>query len=183
MVAYNQASINMALVNSMNSTVGTLFTNESIVIRSIPNGFIVTTIDGSSVANLSSITTEGNWPDHTVTNYTQNSQSVWIFTQTSRSVGRKGCPYLCVEGMGILEFPVQGGTLTSTQVPHDAFCLLVEDNDRQKPIVSNRTPAKWFKNPLASLDRLRVSLKNADGSEFLMSNSDRVIFIFDILCE
>lgn len=183
--AYNQDDVNIAIANSMNKSFGTYFASSHILIRSLPNGFFVTYRENTSDKdrNIQTIITDGEWPAHSIINHTKNLENVWIFTQTSRSSGRKGCPYLCVEGMGILEFPMQGGTLSSMQVPHDAFCLLVEDNDRQKPIVSNRSPAKWFKNPLSSLDRLTVSLKNADGSAFHISDQDRVIFIFDILCE
>lgn len=181
--SYNEVNINQVVVNSMNTNSGTLWASESYVITSLPNGFMVTVRDGSSSVNLESVVAMGDWPSHQIFQYTQNGEKVFIFAQTSRSAGKNGCPYLCVEGMGILEFPVNGGTLASNQVPRDAFCLLINDNDNQKPIVSSRSPAKWFKNPLSNLDRLTISLKKSDGSAFIIDDDDRIICIFDIICE
>ena len=185
LVAYMHFDGNKNIVDAMNSNAGTLFATEKYKIISLPNGFLISVIDGAESELAGIETLGGEWPDHVVETYSNNDTSVFVFTQTSRSVGTKGCPYVCVEGMGILEFPINvGGSKEPIgNVPHDPFCVLIEDNDRQKPIVSNRSPAKWFKNPISSLDRMTVSLKNSDGSAYFLSSRDRVILIFDIICE
>jgi hypothetical protein len=180
---YMADDCNMNVADSMNSSSGTMWAQSSRpLIKELPNGFMICDRDDSS-SGLTSLEIHGEWPAHDVVQYTNNSKSTWIYTQTSKSTGSRGCPYVCVEGMENLEFPVSGGTYSGSSLPRDAFCMCVEDNDREKPIVADCNAAKWFKTPLSSLDRLRITLRNSDGSLFPIDDSDRAIFIFDVYCE
>ena len=66
--------------------------------------------------------------------------------------------------------------------PRDVLAIITENHDAQSPIHSARDTTRWFKTPLASLARLRLSFRTATGALYPVQ-AGRAIVILDVYCE
>ena len=68
------------------------------------------------------------------------------------------------------------------KLPHNILAVLTENHDTAKPLQCNKPMTKWFKTPLSSLSRLRVSIRTPYGDLYPL-HAGRAVICLEIYCD